>query len=127
MEERPKIQIYHLQPSAYIDILWGMETGEIVEGTKLPYPFDARQDNGHLINQELWRGEPWRVVGFSDTPETGQVDLWWADYVEGDPQAVLNKYVVTQDRGGGMAVHTTAIQEVRVFEIPEDRLGEEDK
>jgi hypothetical protein len=118
-----KIKVIHVQPSAFTDNLWSSDReGEMpIEGTKLPYPFDARADNGHILNQALWSGHPFRIVGFNDTPEPGKIWKHFQEIVE-DPDQVLNKYVVTQDTGGGMAVHTTAIQEVKVYEFDEDQL-----
>lgn len=115
---RTMIQV---QPSSFTDNLWASDEGELVEGTKLPYPFPAWADNGHIDNQAFWNGTPFRIIGFSRTPEPGHLDLGWSDPAfQADPQLAVGMYVVTQDKGGGMAVHTTAIQEVKVFQIEED-------
>jgi hypothetical protein len=119
------MKIFHIQPSAFMDNAWVVGEGdeaELVEGHRLPYPFDVKE-NGQIWNQRLWQGKPTRVVGFSNTPDAGKVDLWWQDAVK-DSGSMVNKYVITQNKGGAMATHTTAIQEVRVLELPDDAVDE---
>lgn len=124
----PTIKLITVQPSAFTDNLWlvdrdpndedyhpDTDTSTLVEGHRLPYPFHAYED-GLIHRQAFWRGKPRRIIGFSDTPNPGKVDLWWRDAVK-DPQQAIGKYVITQDVGGGMATHQTAIQSVEVIEV----------
>lgn len=115
------MKIYQIQPAAYTDNMWLID-GEMETGSKLPYPFDVKE-NGDIWNQTFWRGTPKRVMGFCNTPEPGSIDLWWRDALT-DPQSMVNKYVVTQDEGGGMSVHQTAIQSVKVLDLPDDAADE---
>lgn len=109
--------IVSIQPSSFVDNLWiDDETGEAHEGTKLPYPFHARRSDGRITRQDFWRGTPWRIVGFCNTPDPGRIDVWWAEVAD-NPDAAIGKYVVTQDRGGGMAVHQTAVQSAVLTEV----------
>lgn len=116
-------RVIHIQPSGYTDNMWQTEEGEVHEGVKLPYPFDVVDTDGRILNQNLWNGKPYRVVGFANTPQPGKLDVYWVE-VAREPELAMGKYVVTQDKGGGMAVHTTAIQEVKVYDIPADRIEE---
>lgn len=109
--------VVSIQPSSYVDNLWIDEaSGEAHEGTKLPYPFHARLSDGRITRQDFWNGTPWRVIGFCNTPDPGRVDLYW-DEIGADPQAAVGKYIVTQDRDGGMAVHQTAVASMTVTEL----------
>lgn len=110
--------IISVQPSAFTDNLWGTESGEIVEGTKLPYPFHARKNDGRITRQDFWGGTPWRIMGFSRTPEPGRIDLYWRDgSFQETPDLAVGLYVVTQDRDGGMSVWQTAVASVTVTEV----------
>lgn len=119
------IELITIQPSAFTDNLWVVDrdpddpsyhpdtdTSVLVEGHRLPYPFHVWPD-GLIHRQEFWRGKPRRVVGFADTPNPGKIDLWWEDTVK-DPTQAVGKYVITQDVGGGMSTHQTAIESVEV-------------
>lgn len=94
--------ILKLQPSEYVD--------QIVDGhemTKLPYPFYVNEE-GQVGNQELWRGDPVRVVGFQKDLARHRIDLWWTDAF-GEPEKTLGMYLVAVDDKGGMGVYDTAI------------------
>lgn len=102
--------IITLQPSPRVDHL----TEDGTELTQLPYPFhvDAK---GDIQRQDFWRGNPAKVIGFTNDPAVQRVDLWWDDAVK-DPQQAVGKYVVTRDDKGGMSVHVIAIQSATVHE-----------
>lgn len=111
-------KLFHIQPSSYVDNMWAADSGELFEGTCKPYPFGVWED-GQIDNQELWAGKPARVVGFVADLGRQEVDLWWRDAVQ-DPQSVVGMYLITansSEKGGGMATHQTAVEEVKVYEI----------
>ncbi len=108
--EKPMAKIYKIQPSAYIDQI----TADGHELHKLPYPFYA-DEKGAVGQQDFWRGDPARVVGFQEDLARHQVDLWWHDAVK-DPQQAVGMYLVTADSKGNLGVHQTAMDSVVVFE-----------
>lgn len=98
-----------LQPAPKTDHI----TADGAELTQLPYPFHVNAETGKIDQQ--WIFEGWEVVGFQRDLAIQQVDLWWDDYVQGDPQAAVGMYVVTRDGEGGMSSHMTAVQSVQVL------------
>lgn len=98
-----------LQPASFVD---NMKEGH--EMTKLPYPFVA-DENGDIEHQDLWQGNPLKVIGFQNDLAQQQIDLWWKDAMS-DPQQAVGKYLVTLDSQGDWGSHTTAIASVEVLE-----------
>lgn len=97
------------QPASYVD--------QIIDGhemTKQPYPLVA-DEKGLIENQELWQGDPFRVVGFQNDLAVQRIDLRWADVVE-DPSQAVGKYLVTSSCTGDYGSHQTAIAAVRVLD-----------
>lgn len=103
-------RVIKLQPAEFIDNI--SDGGHV--GTKLPYPFYVNEA-GEVANQEFWRGDPLRVVGFQRDLARHEVDLWWNDAFA-DPERCVGMYLVTADNRGGMGVHQTAIASVEVLE-----------
>jgi hypothetical protein len=96
--------IFRVQPSEYVD--------QIVDGhemTKMPYPFYV-DESGEVQHQDLWQGDPSRVIGFQDDLARHEIDLWWSDAVK-DPALMIGRYLVTVDSKGNMGVHQTAISD----------------
>lgn len=97
-----------IQPAQYVD--------QIVDGhemTKLPYPLVADEE-GNVEHQELWRGDPAKVIGFQKDLAIQQVDLWWADVVA-DPKKAVGTYMITSDDQGGWGTHMTAVMSAEVL------------
>lgn len=100
--------MFKIQPAAYTD--------QIKDGhqmTKLPYPFYADED-GTIGQQDLWQGDPSRVIGFQRDLAKNQIDLWWADAVKNTDQ-VVGMYLVTEDKAGHYGVHQTAITSIEEY------------
>jgi hypothetical protein len=93
-------------------------TADGTELTQLPYPFHVAED-GSVLRQDFWRGDPLRILGFTARPEPGDIVLWWADAVK-DPQQAVGLYMVSQDSKGNMASHVIAVSAVTVTEGAED-------
>lgn len=106
----PVKKMFKIQPSSFIDQI----TAEGHELSKLPYPFFV-DENGAVGQQDLWKGDPARVIGFQKDLARNQVDLWWREAVK-DPQRAQGMYLVTADSKGTLGVHTTAVDSVTVFE-----------
>jgi hypothetical protein len=117
------MKIITLQPAPHVDNMWAGPDGSLVEGTQLPYPFVVNE-NGDVLGQEFWRGDPKAVVGFQDDVAVQKVNLWWRDVVA-DPQLAVGKYpVMVQDtensKGTHMYTYVIAIESVEVREVPEE-------
>lgn len=97
--------MFKLQPAQYVDQI---KDGH--EMTKLPYPFFVEKD-GSIGQQELWKGDPLKAIGFQVDLAKQQIDLWW-DQVARDPQRVVGMYLVTSNAQGNWGVHQTAIVSV---------------
>lgn len=78
---------------------------------KLPYPFHVLAD-GDVTRQDVWQGEPARVVGFVTDPTSFDLQPW-SDYLA-DPQRAVGRYVVTEDADGSWCTRLTVIASVSV-------------
>lgn len=103
------MKLIKLQPSEFVD-----QIRDGHEMTKLPYPFYVHED-GSVDNQDLWQGDPARVIGFAADLAVQQVDLWWEDAVA-DPQRAVGMYIVSVSDKGSMGAHVNAVSSVDVIE-----------
>lgn len=100
-----------LQPAPFIDNI--RDGHSMVEMTKLPYPFYVDED-GKVDQQDFWKGDPARVIGFQRDLAVQHIDLWWKDAAQ-DPQKTVGMYLVTSDAQGEWGTHQTAISDVSVI------------
>jgi hypothetical protein len=103
--------IIRLQPAAFTDQI----TDDGQELTKLPYPFFA-DEQGMIGRQDVWHGDPYRVVGFQRDLFVQQLDLSWGQAFK-DPSKAVGMYLITASKAGVYGVHTTAIESAEV-EVP---------
>lgn len=97
-----------IQPEPFVD--------NLVDGhelTKLPYPFFVDED-GLIAQQDLWQGDPFKVVGFQLDLAVQKIDLWWTDVVA-NPEIAVGMYLVTADKSGDYGVHSSAIRSLTVL------------
>lgn len=104
----PTGRIFRIQPSEYIDNMW--EGGHV--GTKLPYPLYV-DEKGMVGRQDVWAGDPYRVIGFQRDLAVQVIDLWWKEAAE-NPSLAVGMYMVTSDKKGTFGTHQTAIRDVDV-------------
>lgn len=103
------MRIITLQPSPVVDHI----TDDGTELTQLPYPYHVEPD-GHVQGQDFWQGSPKWIIGFTGDPGRQAVDMWWDDYIKGDPQRAVGMYLVSRDLIGGVWGHQVAIYQVIV-------------
>lgn len=77
----------------------------------LPYPFHVGATDGLIGRQDFWRGRVNALVGFSATPEAGEVDLEFDDWLN-HVQAAVGMYPVTSDSDLQFATHTSPVTQV---------------
>jgi hypothetical protein len=82
------------------------------QGGVLPYPFHVRPD-GRIQRQDVWRGDPFRVIGFVSGFSDLAVDLEWVDAVV-DPQRAVGMFMVASDEDGRWSTYSPAIGTVIV-------------
>lgn len=99
--------IVSLQPAPIIDGI--SDDGH--SRSQLPYPFHVYRD-GRIGQQNVWQGDPSRVIGLVKDLARHQVDLWWADAFK-DPEQTVGMYLVVRDDKGGMSAFPTAIVSVQ--------------
>lgn len=101
-------RILTVQMSAYTDNLWGAESGEIAEGTRLPYPYYVNEA-GEVQRQDFWNGTVAAVIGFTREPDRRAIDLYWADAWR-EPDRAIGMYIVTRNAAGQWATWPVAVQ-----------------
>jgi hypothetical protein len=102
--ERGGLTVVKLQPAPRTDHI----TADGHELTQLPYPLHVLTFNGRVLDD--WAD---CVVGFARDLAKQQVDLWWEDYVKGEPEDAVGMYVVIRTKGQYSAL-STAIMKVEV-------------
>lgn len=110
------MKIIKIQPEPFVDNVWVSPQGDIVEGKKTPYPFHVRASDGHVEDQDFWRGNPSKVVGFQIRKDVQRVDFWFVDIAE-TPDLMVGKYPVMVGPEG-LYTYMTAIKSVEVIEVP---------
>lgn len=95
-------------PDGTYDVRWPM-----------PYPFHVDAETGDVGYQDLWKGDPFRVVGFQKEVDVQKVDLHWHD-AAADPQKIVGMFPVMLGTNGEepkMYNLDTPITDVSVQEI----------
>jgi hypothetical protein len=107
-------KIYIVQPSEHVDRI----TKEGHELTKLPYPFFV-DEKGMVGRQDVWKGDPYQVIGFAEDLAFQEVDLLWEEAIE-DPSLAVGMYVVTSDRNGNFDTLDAAVSSMKL--LPQEAL-----
>lgn len=104
------MRTFMIQPSAYVDHI----TEDGAELTRSPYPLYT-DDEGNVLKQEFWRGDPQRIPGFMRDAAVQQIDVPWSAFVE-DPQQAVGMYIICQDDKGNYSNQMTAVERVETLE-----------
>ena len=102
-------KIFRIQPSEFVDNMW--EGGHM--GTKLPYPFYVNGE-GLVGRQDVWNGDPYRVLGFARNLRVHEVNLTWDEAVQ-DPSRAVGMYLVTWGKVEGIGTHETAVSSIELL------------
>lgn len=105
-------RVVAVQLSGSADNLWAVD-GELVEGVRMPYPWPVDHD-GFVQNQDFWRGDPYRVLGFTSDVDARRIDLRWEDAWP-DPQQAVGMYIVTTTSDGTFSTWQVAVQSMTVY------------
>ena len=112
------MEIFRIQPRHVVDGY----TADRRTRLRLPYPYYVDRD-GYIGHQDVWKGEPFRLIGFSETTG-GKIAIWWREAVEclssGDPgpdNRFDGLYLVTADDHGHW--YTNANIRVHIVELLE--------
>lgn len=79
----------------------------------LPYPFFIDED-GFVLRQEFWRGKPYKLLGFNDTPKAGDIKLMRKEFMF-YPQAAVAMYPVFKDATDNWYTYDLPIEAVKVI------------
>lgn len=99
-----------LQPAPRVDSI----SDDGTELTQLPYPFHVRE-NGQILRQDFWKGNPLWVVGFVADLNRREVDIMWHVAIK-NPDRMVGMYIVTMNADDGVASHISAVDTVKVHE-----------
>lgn len=75
-------------PDGSYDVRWPM-----------PYPFHVDAETGNVGYQDLWNGDPFRVVGFQKEAHVQKVDLFW-HAAAANPKQIVGMFPVMLDTTG---------------------------
>ena len=83
---------------------------------KQPHPFHILDDCS-VGRQDVWRGTPGRLIGFTNRWDTGNVTLLAEDWLEGDPDAAISMYPVFSHSDGTFNTYKPSIASVIQSEL----------
>lgn len=83
-----------------------------------PFPLTIGE-HGIVAWQDFWRGDPFRLVGFTETPDGHRIVLTCAQFLaetddEPEPRDAVGLFPVFADRDGGYATFTDPVESVSV-------------
>lgn len=88
---------------------------------KRPYPYHVVGEGEHLgyvLGQDLWRGDPYALVGFQDRVDEQTVNLRLRDFIA-DPDRAVGKYPVFSDANTDQFyTEIVAVASVTVYDDP---------
>lgn len=67
-----------------------------------PFPYIINHETGAVSDQEFWRGDPFRLLGFQANADVQRVNLFFEDWVARDIQSAVGMYPVFVKADGGM-------------------------
>lgn len=82
----------------------------------VPYPYRIDTENGDVLDQDTWKGDPARLLGFQET-RVQRVKLFFADWIK-DPKSAVGLYPVFLESGGTMFSLTIPVAAV---DVPDSR------
>lgn len=78
----------------------------------MPYPWHVIVRDGAVGRQDYWAGQPARLIGFSDTSETGKVDFPHGDWVL-EPERAIGCYPVFEYASGQFFTGESPIESIQ--------------
>lgn len=81
---------------------------------KLPYPYHISK-TGLVGRQDFWKGEPYKLIGFADTPGKAAIDVRMSDFWD-NPENCVGFYPVFAHKGDKWFTYSVAIKSVHVNE-----------
>lgn len=79
-----------------------------------PYPFYVLAD-GAIDRQDFWRGDPARLIGFTDRFDVDKISLSFSQFWA-DPSQAEGKYAVFADTNDDWGTHIEVISTVVAFD-----------
>lgn len=79
---------------------------------QMPYPFHIDRF-GMVGRQEFWKGNPYKLIGFSHKPKAGSIDLEFLEFWS-EPNRAVKMFPVFASRRGTWGTFTNHIMSVRV-------------
>lgn len=114
--------VISIQPAQFTYNVWVGRAGDIVEGKKSPYPFHVDAATGDVRDQDFWKGDPYRVVGFQNDVGVQRVDLWWEQAAR-NPDSIVGKFPVMLEKGIGLYTYVLPIESVITNEVAAEESG----
>ena len=84
-------------------------TGDYDPKQHKPFPYGIESD-GSVTQQEFWKGEPVRLMGFQRDADVQVVDLLAEDWLATDDPAPEGWFPVVLDKDGSMWTHRYPVQ-----------------
>lgn len=84
---------------------------------KLPYPYFIDTQTGDVGRQDVWKGDPRRLMGFQNRADVQRVDVFLEDFAA-NPEAAIGKYPVFLRDDATMYNTTTPIESITIIQEP---------
>ena len=88
-----------------------IQQGEDFNST-LPYPYFIDEE-GFVGRQDIWKGKPYKLLGFHDKPVAGDIKLRFSDFKNNIKKAI-GMYPVFINKNNSIVTHKTAVESIEV-------------
>lgn len=107
--EARRLILKDLESSKGVQVFYTIQQSPMTPSGSRPFPWHADQE-GSLGQQDLWKGSPFRIIGFQKGEEQ-RLTMMWEDFLA-DPQRAIGLVPVMVDQNGGIAAYHGAISDV---------------
>jgi hypothetical protein len=100
----------------------GVALGEYDVMIPVPYPINIDTD-GSVLNQDFWRGDPFRLIGFQKDRDIQHIDVPMSEWMDNDPDSIVGMYPVFLTKGDDSGIWNDLRHVERVTEYADYQEG----
>jgi hypothetical protein len=103
------------KPFETTQVTWVQIQQAVRDDDSTPLPLTIDQ-NGYVGNQDFWRGDPWRLIGFTADPDEHVIDLQREEFLA-EPGRAVGMHPVFMDRKRAWSTWKGAVETVEAVKM----------